>query len=327
MAKRRPSTQRGEVVGDGVGDLEAALGEVGGEALDGLVDGGFELDFGIELEGGAGFGGEVVQEAEDEAEAALDLAVELLPEVGVAEFVQVDFGGVGALGGDFQEGADGVDGVAELVADAGGHDAQAQDAVGDEEAVEGEEFFAQEEVPFQLEEEELEGAFEGGFQEGDVPGFGDVFVDGAGVDGVDGGFQVGEGGDEDADDLGAEAAGLFEQLDALFAGHALVGDEDTDFLLMVFEDLVGLGGVGGGEDAEGAFQGAGEVFEGLLLVIDVEDGEAFVVVDRVHAGSAVCGMIAPGGSRIFSGNSKVNSQSWPGRLWTLMRPPTWARRR
>ena len=53
-------------------------------------------------------------------------------------------------------------------------------------------------------------------------------VNGAGVDGVDGVREIGVGRDQNPDDAGRGLPGPFQQPDAFFAGHPLVGHEDAD---------------------------------------------------------------------------------------------------
>ena len=64
-----------------------------------------------------------------------------------------------------------------------------------------------------------------------VPGLVEVVVDAGGVDGADGRFGVGVGGEQDAPRLGIEIAGPLQQLDAGHARHALVAEEQRHRLL------------------------------------------------------------------------------------------------
>ena len=57
-------------------------------------------------------------------------------------------------------------------------------------------------------------------------------------------FQVRIGRGQDADDAGAELARFFEQPDAFLAGHALVGHQQADFVLVLFQELEALLGAG-----------------------------------------------------------------------------------
>ena len=70
---------------------------------------------------------------------------------------------------------------------------------------------------------------------GRVPGLVEVVVDLGGVDGADGGFGVGVGGEQDALGLGVDGDGLLEEVDAGHAGHALVGEEEGDGLLALLK--------------------------------------------------------------------------------------------
>ena len=143
-------------------------------------------------------------------------------------------------------------------------------------------FFPQQLVALALDHEEFQAAFEGVFQLRRVPRFGDVFVNGAGVDGGDGGVHVGVGGGQNANDPRAKLAGFFEQPNALLTRHPLVGHEDPDVVFVLLQQLESVLGVWGGQNAELVLKGAGEVLEGLFFVINVEDGEFFVVVQVVH---------------------------------------------
>ena len=71
-----------------------------------------------------------------------------------------------------------------------------------------------------------------------VPRLGDVFVNRAAVDGGDGGVHVRKSGDEDAQNARAELPGAFQQPDAFFAGHPLVGHQQADFIGVLFEQIL-----------------------------------------------------------------------------------------
>ncbi|MNT81474.1 hypothetical protein D3C72_2210750 [compost metagenome] len=76
-----------------------------------------------------------------------------------------------------------------------------------------------------------------------VPGFGEELVDGALVDGVGDGFQVGVAGKHDADGIGVEVLDPAEELGAVHFRHALVGEDDLDVVLgQVGEGVLGAGG-------------------------------------------------------------------------------------
>ena len=71
---------------------------------------------------------------------------------------------------------------------------------------------------------------------GGVPGLVEVVVDACGVDGADGGFGVGVGGEQDALGVREHGDGALEEVDAGHAGHALVGKEESDGFF-AFEEL------------------------------------------------------------------------------------------
>jgi hypothetical protein len=116
------------------------------------------------------------------------------------------------------------------------------------------------------------------FQLRGIPRLADVFVNRAVVDGLDRGVHVGERGDEDAQDARAELARVFQQPDALLAGHPLVGHQNPDFAAVFLEELQPVLRAGGGVNAERVAEGAGETHQRLLLVVHIEDGEFFIVV-------------------------------------------------
>ncbi len=75
-------------------------------------------------------------------------------------------------------------------------------------------------------------------------------MDLGGVDGADGGFGIGVGGEQDALGLGVERHGLLQEVDAGHAGHALVGEEEGDGLLALDELAADIerGHAGGGAE-------------------------------------------------------------------------------
>src|ERR1041385_8525222 len=112
---------------------------------------------------------------------------------------------------------------------------------------------------------------------------------------------------------------LFPYTTLVRSGHALVGHEQADFIAVIDEELVALGGVGRGEDAELVAEGAREVLQGLLLVIHVKNGVFFVIVEAFHNFLAIYSFTATAISLSLVGNSKVNSQYFPRSLLTEMR--------
>ncbi len=83
-----------------------------------------------------------------------------------------------------------------------------------------------------------------------VPGLGDVAVDAAQVDRLDQHVDVGEGGEDDADGVGADVAHGLQQLEAGHARHALVGDHHRDVLVAGdLQRLLGAGGQAQREDS------------------------------------------------------------------------------
>ena len=120
--------------------------------------------------------------------------------------------------------------VADVMAQAGGEQAEAHDAVGNHHVAQHGHFFVEQLVALGLHHEKFQALPEGEFKLRRVPRLGDVFVNRAAVDGGDGGVQVRVGRDENAQDVRAELPGAFEQPDALFAGHPLVGHQQADFV-------------------------------------------------------------------------------------------------
>ena len=127
--------------------------------------------------------------------------------------------------------------VADVMAQAGGQQAEADDAVGDHHVAQHGHFFAEQLVALGLHHEKFQALPEGQFQLRRVPRLGDVFVNRAAVDGGDGGVHVRVGRDEHAQDARAQLPGAFQQPDALFAGHPLVGHQQADFVGVLFEQL------------------------------------------------------------------------------------------
>ena len=110
------------------------------------------------------------------------------------------------------------------------------------------------------------------------PGFQEVEIRPGGVDGLNGGVGVGVGGQENAFGAGEDFRAFGEELGALHAGHALVGEEERGFVaaeLELFERVKGRGAGIGSDDAvvltvaapQIAFNGA----ENFRFVVDGED--------------------------------------------------------
>jgi len=103
-------------------------------------------------------------------------------------------------------------------------------------------------------------------------------VDLGGVDGADGGFGVGVGGEEDALGFGVERHGGLQEVDAGHAGHALVGEEEGDGFLALDEllaDVESCAAGGCSDDAVVLAVVAAEVlddgFEYAGVVVDGEE--------------------------------------------------------
>ena len=70
--------------------------------------------------------------------------------------------------------------------------------------------------------------------------------------------------------------------DALLAGHPLVGQQQTDFVGMLFQQLEAFLGGQGGEHAEFVAECAGETLQRFFLVIHVKDGVLPVIIGIIH---------------------------------------------
>ena len=100
---------------------------------------------------------------------------------------------------------------------------------------------------------------------------------GAGIDGGDGGFDGGDAGDQEEEGIGCDFLGELEEIDAGFAGHADVGNDDVEDL--GFEFALGFGNVVGDFDAiaflaESDFE---ELADGALVVNDEDVGFAILM--------------------------------------------------
>ena len=99
----------------------------------------------------------------------------------------------------------------------------------------------------------------------DAPGLDDVAVDVALVDGVEDRLGVFVGGDHHACGFGPELFGLDQQLDPRHAGHALVGEQHRELLLL--EALERLGGVVDQDQVEVAAEVEAEHLELVGFVV------------------------------------------------------------
>ena len=76
--------------------------------------------------------------------------------------------------------------------------------------------------------------------------------------------------------------GAFQKPDPFFARHPLVGQQQADLIGMMFEQFEAGCRVRSGEHAEIVAEGALEILERFFLVVHVEDGEFFVIVEIFH---------------------------------------------
>ena len=109
------------------------------------------------------------------------------------------------------------------MAQAGGEQTEADDPVGNHHIVQNRKLLAQQLVALALNHEEFQSALECIFELRRVPRLGDVLVNRAGIDRGDGRLHIRVSGGQNADDLGPQLARPFEQPNALFARHSLVG--------------------------------------------------------------------------------------------------------
>jgi hypothetical protein len=62
-----------------------------------------------------------------------------------------------------------------------------------------------------------------------------------------------------------EAEGAIDELHAILAGEAEIGDDEVDGV--VFQDADGAGNVGGDIDVETVLEGGAEAFAGVFFVV------------------------------------------------------------
>jgi hypothetical protein len=251
--------------------------------LDRLIDRFVDPDLLVEGKFGRRFGRQIIQNGHHELEAVVYPPVHGGPKVLVAQPLQIDAFGPGDRGGQFQKRAHGVDRVADLPAEAGGDDAHAEDPVGDHQPMNDRELFPQQSVTLHLNGKELDAALERHFQVLGIPGLGDILVDGAGVHRPDGRIQIREGRRQNADDLGSQPPGPFQELHSLFTRHPLVGHHHGDFILMIVQETESSRGIRCCQDPECARKRAGKVLQRHLLVVNVKNDKPFVVVHKIDA--------------------------------------------
>ncbi len=188
----------------------------------------------------------------------------LLPKIRVAQAVQIRFF-LGHFGRrEVEKSFYRHERVADVMAQAGGEQAEADDPVGDHHVAQHGHFFTEQLVAFGLHHEKFQALPERERELRRIPRFGDVFVNRAAVDGGDGGVHVRVSGDQDAENARPELPGAFQEPDAFFAGHPLVGHQQADFVGVLFEQLEAVLGVDGGEDAEFIAEGAGEILSTIF---------------------------------------------------------------
>ena len=168
--------------------------------------------------------------------------------------------------------------IADVMAQAGREQTEADDAVGDHHVAEHGHFFVQQLVALGLHHEKFQGLLQRQFQFLRVPRLGDVFVNRAGVDGGDGGVHVRERRHEDAQGLRPELARALQQPRAFFAGHLLVGHQHADFIRVRLQQFQTVLGVVRGEHAKIIAERLRKIFQRFFLVVHIEHGEFFIVV-------------------------------------------------
>jgi hypothetical protein len=144
----------------------------------------------------------------------------------------------------------GAQGIAKMLVQAGGDDAQPQNPVGDEHVLEHGEFLAQKIITLLLEDIELHGPVQGVAHVLDLDRFRDVAEDAAEVHGIHGDAEVSVGGDHHAHEARAKLAGALKELDPLFPRHALVGKQHADLFPVLLDEFEAFSRTAGGEDAE-----------------------------------------------------------------------------
>ena len=126
-----------------------------------------------------------------------------------------------------------------------------------------------------------------------VPGFGDVAVDPPVVDRLDEDIDICEGGENDADGVGAGRLCRLQKLEPGHFRHPLVGDDDRD--VVIFEELEGLGTALGAENCERPLKVEAEGVEVVLLVVDDEDFKSGGIESRRLEGRGIGGGGGVGG--------------------------------
>src|SRR6185437_13640670 len=141
---------------------------------------------------------EVLEQVVDALNLALHALVIFLPEIRVPHAVEAHFFLGHFAGGQIKEGFDGDERVADVMAQAGGEQAEADNAVGDHHVVQHGHFFAQQLVALVLDHEKFQSVPQRFRELLRVPGLGHVFVNRARIDGGDGGVHVRKRGGQDA---------------------------------------------------------------------------------------------------------------------------------
>ncbi len=184
----------------------------------------------------------------------------LLPKFGVAQAVQIRFFLGHFPGREVEKGFYRDERVANMMAQTGGQQAEAHNAVGDHHVAQHGHFFTEQLVAFGLHHEKFQALLEREFELRRVPWFGDVFVNRAAVDGGDGGVRVRVRRDQHAQNLRAQLPRLSQKPDAFFPGHPLVGQQQADFVGVLFEQFEAVLGIGRRQNPKPILKGAREVF-------------------------------------------------------------------
>ncbi len=237
-----------EEEGAGVGEFEAAFATAGGAG-----EGAFFVAEEFGLEEGRGEGG-----AMDGDEGFLSARGEVVDGLG-DEFL------AGAGGAAQEDGGLGGRGLLEEGEDVLHGGGVADDGVEGVTVVE----LGVEALVFGFEGAGAEGALEEEFEVVEVDGLGEE-VGGAFLHGFDSGLDGAVGGEENDDEIGVGGAGATEELEAVGAGHAQVGEHEVG--RGVGDEAESGVGVFGEADVVVGAKGAFESVAGVFVVVNDEDG-------------------------------------------------------
>ncbi len=194
---------------------------------------------------------------------------------------------------------------------------EAHDAVGDHHVAQHGHFFVEQLVALGLHHEKFQAVPERQLKLRRVPRLADVFVNRAAVDGGDRGVEIRVGRDQDAQDARTQCRARSSSQTPFSPGIRWSVSSRPISSACCFEQLEAVLRVGGGEHAEIVAEGARRNTSAIFPRHPRRGWRIFC--SRRDCPWRRCQLLQP--DWLLTGNSSVNSQNFPGSVFTEILPP------